>query len=67
MPRKTMIESIRDAMDAMMGRDDNSSCSARTWAISVECFAPLIWELRHPAGGLLRQPDQRSEIIAEKG
>jgi 2-oxoisovalerate dehydrogenase E1 component beta subunit len=23
MPRKTMVEAIRDAMDVMMGRDDN--------------------------------------------
>jgi hypothetical protein len=39
MPRKTMIEAIRDGLDVMMGRDERVVVMARMSAISAACSA----------------------------
>ena len=61
MPRKTMIEAIRDAMDVMMGRDDN----VVVFGEDVGYFGGVFRAHAGPAGEvrqdpLFRHADQRA-------
>ena len=61
MPRKTMIEAIRDAMDVMMGRDDNVVVFGEDvgyFGGVFRCTQGLQAEIRQEP--LLRRADQRT-------